>query len=113
MLAIGSVQEVKPHPQMAVYAGTKHAQMSLVHNIARQVARSGVTVNNLSPGVFDTDRNAESLAIPGTRERVASMVPVGFIAMPEDCAGTAVLLCSNAGRYITGADIRVDGGMSL
>ncbi len=113
VVAVGSVQEVKPHKQMAVYAATKQAQRSLVRNIAAQVSGSGVTVNNLSPGVFATDRNAEPLSDPAIRERVIAGIPTGFIAGPEDAAGAALLLCSDAGRYITGADIRVDGGMSL
>jgi len=44
---------------------------------------------------------------------IESKIPLGKIGEPVDCAGTALLLCSDAGRYITGADYFVDGGFSL
>lgn len=113
VLAVGSVQQVKPHPQMAVYAATKAAQMSLVRNIARQVAGDGVTVNNMAPGVIETDRNADAFADATIKQKTQRAIPVGFIGQPDDCAGAALLLCSDAGRYITGSDLLVDGGWSM
>jgi glucose 1-dehydrogenase len=113
VLAIGSVQQVKPHPEMAVYAATKMAQLSLVRNLARQVGRNGVTVNNLSPGVILTDRNKAPLADPEYAEAVMAKIPSNRFGLPEDCVGVALLLCSEDGSYITGQDFSVDGGMSL
>ena len=113
IVTVGSVQQVLPHPQMLVYAATKAAQENMARNLAKQVAGTGVTVNNLAPGVIDTDRNRDVLADPNYRERVANNIPVGFIGEPVDCVGAALLLCSDAGRYITGVDLLVDGGMGL
>ena len=113
MIVVGSVQERRPHPDMIGYAATKGAQENLVRNIARQVASEGITVNNLCPGVFATDRNKEALSDPVYRERVLNAIPMHLAAEPEDAAGTALLLASDAGRYITGATIMVDGGLSL
>ena len=113
ILTVGSVQQMVPHPQMLVYGATKAAQENMARNLAKQVAGSGVTVNNLAPGVIDTDRNAEPLSDAAYRRRVADAIPVGFIADPDDCVGAALLLCSDAGRYITGVDLLVDGGMAL
>ncbi len=113
ILTIGSVQEFKPHPDMAVYAASKCAQESLVRNIAVQVAQAGITVNNLSPGVIATDRNADALANSEYRQKVLSKIPVHFEGIAEDCVGAALLLCSDAGRYITGTTLLVDGGMHL
>jgi glucose 1-dehydrogenase len=113
ILAIGSVQQVRPHPEMIVYAATKAAQANMVRNLARQFAASGVTVNNLAPGVFETDRNAEALADPAYRARVLDAIPARAFAQPVDIAGAALMLCSEAGRYVTGADIPVDGGLGL
>jgi glucose 1-dehydrogenase len=56
IVTLGSVQQVKPHPSMAVYAATKSAMLNLVQNIAMQLADKGVTVNNLAPGVIGTPR---------------------------------------------------------
>jgi len=85
----------------------------MVVNVAKQVASYGVTVNNLAPGVIDTDRTAKPLADAAYRERVLAGIPVGFVGQPDDCTGAALLLCSEAGRYITGGDLFVDGGMHL
>ena len=52
----------KPHPQMAIYAGTKSAIANLVINLAAQCAEDGITINNVSPGVYETARNIEALS---------------------------------------------------
>ncbi len=113
ILTIGSVQEFRPHPQMAVYAASKSAQENLVRNIARQIACEGVTVNNIAPGVFYTDRNVEALDNPEYAKKVTDCIPSHTYAEPADAAGAALLLCSDAGRYITGTNIVVDGGLRL
>lgn len=113
ILTIGSVQQARPHPEMLVYAATKAAQLNMVLNLAAQFAADGVTVNNLAPGVILTDRNSEALSDPGYAEKVLGFIPAGFFGEPADCAGAALLLCSEAGRYITGQNLYVDGGMGL
>ena len=113
LIAVGSVNERRPHPEMCIYAATKSAQENLVRGLARQVAADGVTVNNLCPGVFNTDRNRECLADPVYGPKVTAAIPMHQYAMPEDAAGAALLLASDAGRYITGATIMVDGGLGL
>ena len=113
LIVVGSVNERRPHPDMCVYAATKSAQENLVRGIARQVASEGITVNNLCPGVFYTDRNKECLADPVYGPKVSAAIPMHDYAMPEDAAGTALLLASDAGRYITGATIMIDGGLSI
>lgn len=113
LLTIGSVQEAKPHPQMLIYSALKNAQTGLALSLARQLASRGVTANNLAPGVIDTDRTHDRLTTPEYRQRVLGAIPVGRIGVPADCAGAALLLCSDAGAYITGQNLFVDGGMSL
>jgi NAD(P)-dependent dehydrogenase (short-subunit alcohol dehydrogenase family) len=56
ILTIGSVQERKPNPEMIVYSSLKSAQTAMGLSLAKQLAPHGVTVNNLAPGVIDTDR---------------------------------------------------------
>ncbi len=112
IIAIGSIQEVHPNPSYLVYAAAKAAQTSLVHNLARQVGTSGVTVNNLAPGAIATDRNAGPLADASYRERVEAMIPAGRVGTPKDCVGACLLLASDAGAYINGTSLFVDGGWS-
>jgi NAD(P)-dependent dehydrogenase (short-subunit alcohol dehydrogenase family) len=111
ILTIGSIQQAQPHPQMLVYAGTKAAQHNWAVNLARQFGGSGVTVNNLSPGVIATARNRVQLAADGGK--LLARVPLGRTGTPQDLVGAALLLCSDAGSYIHGADLLVDGGRAV
>lgn len=113
IITIGSVQEAKPHPDMLIYSASKAAQTNMMQSLSLQLAESGITVNNIAPGVIYTDRNVEALSDPVYAEKVKSSIPVGFYGQPEDCAGIISLLCSEEGRYITGQSIYVDGGKSV
>lgn len=113
ILTVGSVQQRLPHKDMAVYAASKAAQMSLVSNLARQLAPDGITVNNLAPGVILTDRNTDVLANPDYEKTVRAAIPARYFGEAHDCAGAALLLCSEEGRYITGQDLYVSGGLGL
>ncbi|MEX2606537.1 MAG: SDR family oxidoreductase [Kiritimatiellia bacterium] len=113
ILTLGSVQQDRPAPPLPVYAASKAALMNLVRSIALDLAPSGVTVNNLSPGLIETDRNLMVRDTPDKQAQLLRRVPVGFMGQPEDCVGAALVLCSDAGRYVTGADWRVDGAWGL
>ena len=113
LIVVGSVQEKRPHPMMVAYAATKGALENMVRNVARQVASEGITVNNLCPGVFATDRNKDALSNPEYAQKVFDAIPMHFAADTVDAVGAALLLASDAGRYITGSTIMVDGGLSL
>jgi glucose 1-dehydrogenase len=110
MLLIGSIQSVKPNPMLTVYAALKAASVNLAKNLARQLAGDGITVNVLSPGAIATDRNAGVLADTAYRAQVEAQIPQGRIGEADDCVGAMLLLCSDAGRYITGVELFVDGG---
>lgn len=113
VLTVGSVQQLRPHPEMLVYSATKAALSNMVRSLAPQWAGRGVTINNLAPGAIATARNIPALSDATYRQKVVSKIPAGFIGEPVDCAGMALLLCSDAGRYITGQDLFVDGGLGL
>lgn len=111
VVTIGSVQQVRPHPQMMVYAGTKAAQLNWAWNLARQFGGKGVTVNNLAPGAILTARNRTQMATEG--DALVQRIPAGRLGRPDDLAGAALLLCSDAGAYINGVNLYVDGGRSI
>ncbi len=113
IITVGSVQEAKPHPDMLVYSASKAAQTNMMQSLSLQLAKDGITVNNIAPGVIYTDRNVEALSDPQYAKKVTDSIPVGFYGEPKDCAGIVSLLCSDEGRYITGQSIYVDGGKSV
>ena len=113
IITVGSVQEAKPHPDMLVYSASKAAQTNMMQSLSLQLAKNGITVNNVAPGVIYTDRNVEALSDAAYAKKVIDSIPAGFYGEPADCAGIVSLLCSDDGRYITGQSIYVDGGKSV
>ncbi len=113
IVTIGSTNQYRQHPELSFYAATKCAVMSLVKNIAKYAAPYGVTVNNVAPGAIETPRNAAICADPAARAAVEAAIPLGRFGQPDDCVGAVMLLCSEAGEYITGSDIVIDGGLRL
>lgn len=113
VVTIGSVNQMRPSPRLAIYSTTKAAMVNLVMNLAREHSRDGVTFNNIAPGVIPTDRNEKALEEDVLRTKLISAIPARRFGSAEDCAALALLLCSDAGGYITGADIPVTGGMHL
>ena len=113
IITIGSVNQCNNHPELALYGMTKAAQMKLVENIAPFIAPFGITINNIAPGAIKTPRNDAALADDVFRAKILNSIPIGYIGDPKDIVGTALLLSSDEGRYITGTNITVDGGMSL
>lgn len=114
ILTLGSINQTRPEAELSIYAALKSAQHNLTINLARQYAPFGVTVNNLSPGLIATERNrwrrtdAQAWA---TIEEDSS--PMRRAGTPEEMAGAALLLCSDAGSFITGADLQATGGRHL
>ena len=113
IVTVGSVNQYNQHPELSLYGVTKAAQLKLVKNIAGALAPHGVTVNNVAPGAIATPRNQAITDDPALRAAVEQKIPAGRFGRPEDISPTVLLLCSDAGAYITGADIVIDGGMSL
>ena len=113
IVMIGSVNQYKQNPQLMVYAATKSAPMNFVQTMARELAEFGITVNNIAPGVILTPRNEQALSDEEYKAKIYSKIPCGYAGIPEDIAPAALLLCSDEGRYITGTDMIIDGGMHL
>lgn len=113
IITIGSVQEENYNSNFSVYGALKAAQTHLVKGLAKTHSRNGVTFNNIAPGSIDTKRNKAFFADPANLSSMVAKIPVGRIGAPEDCDGAALLLCSDAGAYINGLNLFVDGGLRL
>lgn len=114
VLTIGSINQTRPESVLSIYAALKSAQHNLAINLAKQYAPFGVTINNVSPGLIATERNKwrrEDADAWAAIERDSS--PMARAGTPDEMAGAALLLCSDAGSFITGADLQATGGRHL
>lgn len=113
VVAIGSVLAERPRAETLAYAAAKAAQAVALNAIAREVAGAGVTMNIVSPGAIEIEKNAARYADPAFRRAVVARIPAGRPGLPEDVAGAVLFLCSDAASYVTGADIPVNGGWTI
>jgi NAD(P)-dependent dehydrogenase (short-subunit alcohol dehydrogenase family) len=107
---LASFAGVVADPLSAPYAATKGAVVQLTRTCAVEWAPHGIRVNAIGPGYVRTEMTAPALAEPETRRRILERTPLGRVAEPEDLAGAAVFLASDASRYVTGHVLMVDGG---
>jgi NAD(P)-dependent dehydrogenase (short-subunit alcohol dehydrogenase family) len=91
------------------YAASKAAINTLTIGLAKEVAREGIRVNAVEPGMIETDMQAAS-GDPGRVARIVPTVPMARSGSPEEIAGPILFLLSDAASYMTGAILRVAGG---
>lgn len=96
-------------PHLAVYSGAKAAVIGFARALAKEVARQGVTVNNVALGVTETPGAAEFIESFG-RERLERQYPAGRLGQPEDAATGAMFFLQDGAGYITGQTLSVSGG---
>jgi len=114
ILTSGSVNQIAPESVLSVYAALKSAQHNLSFNLAREYAPYGITINNLSPGLIATERNKWRREDAAAWKAIeADCSPMQRAGMPAEMSGAALLFCSDAGSYITGADLQATGGRHL
>jgi 3-oxoacyl-[acyl-carrier protein] reductase len=108
VLVLTSAVLGQPPPGLASYVAAKSALAGLSKVLAVELGPKRVRVNSVSPGLTETDMTAD---IPQLlKNRLLGGVPAGRTAQPDDVAGVVLFLCSDASRYITGANLPVTGG---
>jgi len=113
VVAIGTVLSDRPRAETIPYAAAKSAQWTAMRAMARDVAPHGVTMNVVSPGAVETKPMASRYADPAFRKAVTAKIPMGRPGRPDDVVGPVLMLCSDAGAYVTGVNIPVDGGWTI
>ena len=98
---------------LGAYAVTKAADMQLVRNLAVSWGHDGIRVNGIAPGLVKTDFAKALWDNPEILEATLKQSPLRRIGDPVDIAGAAVLLASDAGNFITGTTIVIDGGVTI
>jgi len=109
IINVGSMSGVIPLSRVFTYSATKAAVHNLTKNLAREWAEQGIRVNTLVPGFFPAEQNKKVL----TPERVSQIMghtPMNRFGEANELVGATLLLASDAGSFITGVEMIVDGG---
>jgi 3-oxoacyl-[acyl-carrier protein] reductase len=107
---IASTNGLMSEPQFAAYNASKAALISLTETMAVEWAPAGIRVNAIAPGWIRTPLSEPFLETL-TQQQLDSLFPAGRVGSAQEIASLAAYLCSDSCRYLTGATIRVDGGM--
>ncbi len=124
IIQIGTGEAINPFATMPDYAASKAALLNLTVSLSKHLARSGVTVNTVSPGIVVTPgvkdfyrkeaaRRGWGDDWPGIEARILSEVlgnPTGRLGRPEEVAALVAFVASPQAGYINGANLRIDGG---
>jgi glucose 1-dehydrogenase len=111
IINISSVHEDLPMPLNAPYCVSKGGLRMLTRTIAVELAKHGITVNNIGPGAIYTPIDADIQAKPELEQALMSAIPLHRWGKPEEVAHLAVYLASDEAAYVTGSTYFIDGGM--
>src|SRR5690606_20753189 len=111
IINVSSVVGLIGNPGQTNYAAAKAGMIGFTKSLAREVASRNVTVNAIAPGFIETDmtRALDERQVQALRDQI----PAGRLGTPEDVAAAVVFLASDAGAYITGQTIGVNGGLAM
>lgn len=110
---IGSVMSHIGRSNIVSYVSTKHAVAGLTKALANELAAKGICVNGIGPGYFGTEFNRPLMEDAEFTAMVEGRTPVARWGDPDEIAGAAIFLCSEAASYVNGHMLMVDGGLTI
>jgi NAD(P)-dependent dehydrogenase (short-subunit alcohol dehydrogenase family) len=111
IINLGSISGLTPLSRVFTYSATKAAMHNLTKNLAREWAAQQVRVNTLIPGFFPAEQNRKVLT-PDRVKSIMNRTPMRRFGEAHELTGATLLLASDAGSFITGSEVVVDGGFS-
>ena len=110
IINIGSISCFQGGWTVPAYTAAKHGVAGLTKALANEWASKNINVNAIAPGYFDTDMCAPLIADPVKEPKIRERIPAGRWGKPEELVGPLLFLASDAGRYVHGHVLVVDGG---
>lgn len=111
VINISSVHEDMAFPGFTTYCSSKGGVRMMMRNLAVELGRLGITVNNVAPGAIETPINKALLADKPKLDALLRNIPLGRLGTPEDVAGLVAFLASDDAAYVNGATLVIDGGL--
>ena len=114
ILYMASMASLFGIPLVVAYAAAKSAMIGMIRTMATELSPHNVRVNAIAPGWIDTAMSRKAFAgDPNRKSKIISRTPMARLGEPEDVGWAAVYLTSPAAKFITGAVMPVDGGVSM
>jgi NAD(P)-dependent dehydrogenase (short-subunit alcohol dehydrogenase family) len=113
IIIVSSIGGLRGSPVLGAYCVSKAADLQLARNLAVEYGPSNVRVNCIAPGLIRTDFARALWEDPDALKQRTSTTPLRRIGEPDEIAGAAVFLASQAGSFVTGQAIVVDGGVTI
>lgn len=113
IINLASIAGLRPQPGMGIYGISKAAIIMLTQILAQELGPANIQVNAIAPGVIKTRFSQVLWQTPQIAEPILAHLPLGRFGEPEDVAGLALYLASDASKYVTGSVFTVDGGMEV
>jgi NAD(P)-dependent dehydrogenase (short-subunit alcohol dehydrogenase family) len=113
IVSMASIAGLVASPLQGIYAATKAAVISMTKTLAVELAPSKIRVNAIAPGFVDTRLASAILKNDELLQHVISRTPMGRYGTPDEIAGGALYLASDAASFLTGHTLVIDGGMTI
>lgn len=108
---IASIGGKRGAPLQAHYCSSKAAVISFTHILAQEVAKDGITVNAVCPGIIDTEMGRNNYRDPAALQAVKDKTAMGRLGYPDDVVGSVAFFASDDASFITGQTLNVCGGI--